>query len=114
MFTFGDQEDEEEDNEDVDDDDEDSDQDDDHLEAETPAVQSQRPFNYVCNREEKQSLLFRNAQMVISSWPRTKAVCVFKFLPRLCVLPRCSIPPPAMKEWSPWCVRVVPRRFIVL
>lgn len=49
---------------DQDDEDSDQDEDDDQLESTTPAVRSERPFNYVCNREEKQSLLFRNAQMV--------------------------------------------------
>lgn len=51
------------------DEEEDSDQydeDEDELETTTPAVRSERPFNYVSNREEKQSLMFRNAQMVNS------------------------------------------------
>lgn len=42
------------------------DEDDEELESTTPAVRSERPFNYVSNREEKQSLMFRNAQMVNS------------------------------------------------
>lgn len=49
---------------DDDDDDDEYDSDDEQLEGTAPAVRSERPFDYVCNREAKQGLLFRNAQMV--------------------------------------------------
>lgn len=49
---------------DDDDDDEYDSDDDEQLDGTAPAVRSERPFDYVCNREAKQGLLFRNAQMV--------------------------------------------------
>lgn len=52
------------DEEDEDSDQDDDDDDDDQLESTTPAVRSERPYSFVCNREEKQSIMFRNAQMV--------------------------------------------------